>query len=84
MSKCQGHRIPRPYLEVTALALLAEVLGVCDLLAGLLEPRQAVQLQGELTCGPQPANQMVIICVVDRRIRVITWRAEDLCPLHAE
>ena len=84
MSKCQGHTIPRPYLEVTALPLLAEVLGVCDLLAGLLEPREAVQLQAELTCGPQSANRLDIkVCVVDRIIRVITWRVADWCPLHA-
>ena len=63
MSKCQAHTIPRPYLEVTALPLLAEVLGVCNLLAGVLEPREAVQLQADLTCGPQSANRILTINV---------------------
>ena len=84
MAKCQGHRIPRTYLKVTALALLAEVFGVCDFDPSLLQPRETVQLQGELTCGPQSVKQMSNICVMDITIRVITWRVEDLCTLHTE
>ena len=53
MEKCQEHRIPRPYLEVTAAALFTEVFGVCHLGPRLLEPGQAVQTHCELPCGPK-------------------------------
>ena len=56
MEKCQEHRIPRPYFEVTALLLSAEILGVSHLGPSLLEPRQAVQTHTELPCGPQSAK----------------------------
>ena len=59
MSMCQKQNNP-PYFELTASPLSAEILWVSELLPGLLETREAVQLHLELASGPQPVSDTVI------------------------
>ena len=80
MEKCQKHKIPRPYLKVTAAALSGEVFGVCHLGPRLLEPRQAVQTHSHLPSGSQ-SMKIGVRMMINKYKVFLTWLAEDLCLL---
>ena len=81
MSMCQKQNNP-PYFELTASPLSAEILWVSELLPGLLETREAVQLHLELASGPQPVSDTVMTShMTQQASSLLTWLAAHWCPL---
>ena len=81
MSRCQKQNNP-PYFELTASPLSAEILWVSELLPGLLETREAVQLHLELASGPQPVSDTVMTShMTQQASSLLTWLAAHWCPL---